>query len=331
MWRVPNGRKGNPGLSRRTPRRPSRHPRRPRRPSRHPRRPRRSPRRLRPRSPRRLRPRSPRRLRPRSPRRLRPRSPRRLRPRSPRRLRPRSPRRLRPRSPRRLRPRSPRRLRPTVAPTPAPTVAPTPTPELVQSRHIRPGPAHGARRQRGHRHRGRQRHVPGEPGQQPGLELALDRRPVRKPHQPGDGPCRDDGRDLRRRRGRYLRRHHLRGRGARPTWDGFVWQNGTPTGCRAGQGPARASLCSAGMPAWPRRTTSRACRHPPSARSPGPTSAATPCTALGRLAGGARHYPRRPLITVDDPNGYVTAGFHFYHSDASPIRMSTTSRSGIPT
>ena len=245
---------------------------------------------------------------------------------------------------------------PTVAPTPAPTVAPTPAPdgrpdpgarrsprprahgrpdpgarpsprprrprsprprpELVSPRHLHPGPAHRAGRQRGHRHRGRQRHVPGEPGRQPGARTrsgsAPGSRAGRSPVTVRAETTRR--RDLRRRRGHLPSAASPSCRGPRPDVGRLLWQNCTPTGS-SGKGPAPASSCSAGTPAMaaPHHITLRNCTIRPIAGSYIGGHAVYFSWAASPGAHDIAH--RRPH--GGRPERLRDGGIHFYHSDAS--------------
>jgi hypothetical protein len=97
------------------------------------------------------------------------------------------------------------------------------------------------------------------------------------------------------------------------TWDGFTWQNMTPTGPTTGTGTGVIVFGGYNGYVAPHHITLRDCTVRPIA---------------GTYVGGHDVYfsfastpgPHDILIdglTVDDPNGYTTAALHFYHSDAT--------------
>ena len=98
------------------------------------------------------------------------------------------------------------------------------------------------------------------------------------------------------------------------TWDGFVWQNGTPTGS-SGPGSGTGVVVFGGYAgmAAPHHITLRNCTIRPIAGS----YIGGHAVYFSWAASPGAHDIVLDGLTVDDPNGYVTAGFHFYHSDAS--------------
>jgi hypothetical protein len=99
------------------------------------------------------------------------------------------------------------------------------------------------------------------------------------------------------------------------TWDGFTWQNMTPTGPTSGTGTGVIVFGGYTGLAAPHHITLRNCTIRPIA---------------GTYVGGHDVYfsyatapgPHDILIDglqVDDPNGYTTAALHFYHSDSTNL------------
>ena len=97
------------------------------------------------------------------------------------------------------------------------------------------------------------------------------------------------------------------------TWDGFTWQNMTPTGPTSGTGTGVIVVGGYTGLAAPHHITLRNCTIRPIA---------------GTYVGGHNVYvsyattpgPHDILIDglkVDDPNGYTTAALHFYHSNGT--------------
>ncbi len=98
------------------------------------------------------------------------------------------------------------------------------------------------------------------------------------------------------------------------TWDGFVWQNGTPAGS-SGQGSGTGVVVFGGYAgmAAPHHITLRNCTIRPIAGS----YVGGHAVYFSWAASPGAHDIILDGLTVDDPNGYMTAGFHFYHSDAA--------------